>query len=155
MSWRPLDDDEREGWQVFGALLARTRHDAGLTQYQLACAAGMGERHLQRLEAGERRTRPSTLAALTDFLSRFVDTDADVLAGALLEVSEVTLAPESAYDDKRAVRWQRRARRAWFDECGRDHLARVTRRRSAPEEVKRRARATLYAMRENAGFPLT
>lgn len=158
---RPMLDDEREAWQTFGALLARTRVQAGLSQRQLALVGGIGVRHYQRVEAGERRTRLSRLLPMTDALGRLLcdhendDAEAysDRLIAALLEVSGVTLAPESEYADRAEVqrRQRARARRAWFDQTGPDRR-KVRTRREALEDERRRARVTLRVARDNAAL---
>lgn len=155
---RPIGEDEREGWQTFGALLARTRGQAGVSQRQLALVAGVGVRHVQRVEYGERRTRLSTLLRMTDFLARFLDHEgddheehSDRIIDALLDVSGVTLAPESEHQDRAEVqrRQRARARRAWFEMTGPDRR-RVRQRRSSGEAQRRRARVTLRAVQELA-----
>lgn len=165
---RPILDDEREGWQTFGGLLALIRAEAGLSQRQLAVVAGIGLRHMQRIEAGERRTRLSRLIDMTDFLTRFLldwsqipidehsergDEHSDRLIGALLEVSGVTLAAESEHADRAEVqrRQRARARRAWLEMTGPDRR-KITQRRASGEQQRRRARATLHAAREHAGI---
>jgi transcriptional regulator with XRE-family HTH domain len=158
---RPITDDEREGWQTFGGLLAGTRVKAGVSQRQLAVVAGIGLRHMQRIEAGERRARMSRLVRMTDFLARFLDggpesieeleEHSDCIIGALLEMSGVTLAPESEHQDRAEVqrRQRARARRAWFEMTGPDRR-KIRQRRAVGEEQRRRARATLHAAREHA-----
>lgn len=161
---RPIGEDEREGWQTFGGLLAGVRVEAGVSQRQLALAAGVGVRHLQRIEYGERRTRLSRLVRMTDFLARFLlpiddPTDhelySDRIIGALLEVSGVTLAPESEYQDRAEVqrRQRARARQAWHELTGPDRR-KVKQRRASGEEQRRRARATLRVALDHADLPL-
>lgn len=156
---RPIGDDERDGWQTFGGLLAGLRVKAGVSQRQLALAAGIGVRHLQRIEYGERRTRLSRLLLMTDFLARFrpdhdesdLEDYSDRIISALLEVSGVTLAPESEHQDRAEVqrRQRARARRAWLEQTGPDRR-KVRQRRASGEDQRRRARATLRAALENA-----
>lgn len=116
---------------------------------------------MQRIEYGERRTRLSTLLRVTDFLARFlvraddldtgVEDYSDRIIGALLEVSGVTLAPESGYGDRAEVqrRQRARARRAWHELIAPDRR-KVKQRRASGEEQRRRARATLRAALDNA-----
>ena len=158
---RPIGDDEREGWQTFGGLLAGVRVRAGVSQRQLALAAGVGVRHLQRIEYGKRRTKLSTLLRMTDFLARFIEHDeadheehSDRIIGALLEVSGVMLAPESEHQDRAEVqrRQRARARLAWLEQTGPD-WRKVKQRRASGEDKRRRARATLRASLDNADLP--
>lgn len=155
---RPIGEDERDGWQTFGGLLAGVRVKAGVSQRQLALVAGVGVRHMQRIEYGERRTRLSTLLRMTDFLARFlehrgldVEEHSDRIISALLEVSGVTLAPESEHQDRAEVqrRQRARARRAWHELTGPDRR-KVKQRRAAGEDQRRRARATLRVALDNA-----
>jgi transcriptional regulator with XRE-family HTH domain len=150
---RPVEESERPALQELGSLLALARQRAGLTQRQLAYGIGVGERHVQRIEAGHRRTRLSTLADAADFLSRLLDADPDGLLDLFVQTAGDALAPESQYADKVARRRVTRARRRMVDEMlSGDKLARIARRRSLPEEKRRAARATAYAMRERAGL---
>lgn len=159
---RPIPDEEREGWQTFGGLLAHTRVQARVSQRQLALVAGVGVRHVQNIEYGQRRTRRSTLWLMADFLAGFLDDwppdveddqRADQIIYALVEVSGVTLPPESEFEqrDEVARRRRARARRAWFELTGPDER-KVRQLRPAGEDLRRRARGTLREARENAGF---
>jgi transcriptional regulator with XRE-family HTH domain len=100
--WRPLTDGERVAAVALGHVLRQLRVDAGLSARQLGEAAQLGRRQVQRLEAGQRRTRASTLARLARALTR---PPADVpLALWLVRAAGPALAPESPY----AVRVDRR-----------------------------------------------
>jgi transcriptional regulator with XRE-family HTH domain len=149
---RPIEPHEREALEDLGTLIEFARRDAGLTQRQLALAAGFTLRHLQYLEAGQRRTRLSTLARVADFLELMLDTEPDALLDLFVDTAGDSLAPESDYAAKVEYRRQRRARRAVLDEYLSDRLGRVARKRSAPEAKRRAARATERAMRRSAGL---
>lgn len=156
---RPITDPaEQEAVAALGALLAHARRTARLTQRQLALAAGVTERFVQYLEAGERRTCPSTLARITDILARRLECDPGELFDLFIETAGVGLAPESEHDENKERRREARQRRVWVAELmadfdGRNSLHRTVRRWSLPEDRRRAARLTLRAMRENAGLP--
>jgi transcriptional regulator with XRE-family HTH domain len=98
-----VDDAEREHLaQGLGRAARRARIAAGMTQQQLADAAGCGVRTIGRLERGECRHRLSLLAALAAVLSP--DDPA-----ALLAALQVAAGPSVAADTSRSLR--RRARR--------------------------------------------
>jgi transcriptional regulator with XRE-family HTH domain len=153
MQGRPVEPHERESLVELGGLLAHGRRKAGLTQRQLALAAGFTLRHMQYLEAGERRTRLSTLERIADFLALMLGMDPDRLLELLRETAGEALAPESEFAEKVDRARQRRALRALQAEMLTDRLGRTARRRSAPEPKRRAARATQRAMRRNAGLP--
>jgi transcriptional regulator with XRE-family HTH domain len=149
---RPVQPSERAALEELGGLIAHARQRAMLTQRQLAHGAGIGERHLQRIEAGHRRTRESTLADVADFLARLLGAEPDGLLELFVDTAGEALAGESAYADKIAARRRKRARRRVIDEVLAGKLAKTARRRSLPEEKRRAARATIYAMRDQAGL---
>jgi transcriptional regulator with XRE-family HTH domain len=112
-----MSDGERDCAVELGRLLKRLRLEAAVTQADLARGAEIGERHLRRVEAGERRTRSSTLLRLAGTLSQ-ANADlgsADEIHRRLIAVAGVSLAPESRYADRvdarRARRSKGRARR--------------------------------------------
>jgi transcriptional regulator with XRE-family HTH domain len=152
MEWSPIQPHERESLEDLGALLAHARRTAGLTQRQLALAAGFTLRHMQYLEAGQRRTRLSTLERVADFLALMLGADPNGLLELLAETAAETLAPESEHAEKVDHARQRRALRALQAELQADRLGRTARRRSAAEAKRRAARATERAMRRNAGL---
>lgn len=155
---RPITDPaEQEAIAELGGLLAHLRRTAGLTQRQLALACGVTERFVQYLEAGERRTCPSTLARIADLLAGRLGCDPDGLFDLFVETAGVGLAPESDHPETKERRRQSRQRRVWMAERvadfeGRNSLHRTVRRWSLPEDRRRKARATLAAMRRNAGL---
>lgn len=155
---RPIaDPDELQAVAELGTLLAHVRRAAGVTQRQLALATGLTTRHVQYLEAGERRTCESTLSRVADFLARFLPDEPEELLELLVEVAGPGLAPESDHVENKDARRMSRQRRAWFAELianhdGKSSLHRLTRRRSVPEERRRAAQATLHAMRAGLGL---
>lgn len=163
---RPILADEREAWQTFGGLLATLRQRAGISQRQLALASGISKQHMQRIEWGQRRTRLSRLVQIVDFLAPFMpdadpgdddtyDAYADRVINALLDVSGVTLAPESAYadDPKTERREQARGLRRWQSAViGGPEQRKVRQTRQRGEEERRRARRTLHAARSQTSL---
>ncbi|MCU1692983.1 MAG: hypothetical protein JWM64_2074 [Frankiales bacterium] len=147
---RPLQPEELPHLQALGATLRHARVLAVVTQEQLAQGAALSVRFLQRLEAGQRRTRASTLGRIAYFLALFLDVDHDDLVDLLVDAAGPALAPESEHGDKVAQRRVARARRVFWDEMRTDRLARQARRRKLPEERRQRARATLAALQRNA-----
>lgn len=113
--WRPetADPGERDRAQALGAAVRERRQARHLTQRDLAREAAISERHLQRLERGERLTRRSTL----ERLARALEPD-DAAAQALLEilvgVAANALAAETDHPrrvERRRVRRQARVER--------------------------------------------
>jgi transcriptional regulator with XRE-family HTH domain len=94
--WRPLEPAELLYLRALGARLAELRKRAGLSQVALARRAGIGRRHLQRLEAGSRRTRRSTLLRIAGVLD---PGRAAVIADELVNVAGPGLAPEPAHPE--------------------------------------------------------
>ena len=85
-----------------GARVAGLRRAANMTQVQLADQAELGVRHLQRIEAGLRRTRLSTLGRL-----------AAAVGGDVAELAAMagpSLASESVHADRMRVRRANRVR---------------------------------------------
>ena len=66
---------------TLGRLVRRYRHQAGMTQTQLATAAGMGARTIQDIEADRVRPRPHSVDALVSAL-RMPDAEHPVLLAA-------------------------------------------------------------------------
>ena len=63
-SRRPIDDGEVERLEALGSRLADLRRSAGLSQVRLATRAELAPSTIERLEAGTRRTRRSTLGRI-------------------------------------------------------------------------------------------
>ena len=99
----PLTAREARHAVALGALIRSRRLAAGLTVAQAADAAELSPRHWRRLEAGERRTRSSTL----DRIAQALDADPVELAA----TAGPALADESPYADRIAKRRARRTRR--------------------------------------------
>lgn len=72
-------------YQRLGARLARLRHDAGLTQEQLAEKAGVGASYVARIETGNRKPTLDVLGSLADALEvpihRLLADDRELRAG--------------------------------------------------------------------------
>jgi transcriptional regulator with XRE-family HTH domain len=108
---------------ALGSALRTVRRDRKVSQRTLAGAAQISERHLQRLERGERLTRASTL----DRLARALEPDeaaAKVLLGQFLALAGPTLADETAYAERVE---RRRARRVAEVERNQHDLVSVAR----------------------------
>jgi transcriptional regulator with XRE-family HTH domain len=106
---RPLEAWESPLLHALGRELRELRLQAGLTQATAAWRAQLGERSLRRIEAGQRRTRSSTLQRL---LQAFEVVDVDLALQGLLAVAGAALAPESGHPARIAVRRARRHRKA-------------------------------------------
>ena len=108
-AWRPetASTQERQAVRDLGSLIREQRRKAGLTQAQLAVAAGVGQRHVQRLERGQRLTRRSTLDGIAACLSADV-TQATALTEHWLRSSGVELASESDFAERVDLRRSRR-----------------------------------------------
>jgi transcriptional regulator with XRE-family HTH domain len=123
--WRPetAHPDDRDRATALGSALLRARRDRKLNQRSLARTAQISERHLQRLERGERLTRASTL----DRLARALESDeaaAQVLLAEFLRLAGATLADETAHAERVE---RRRARRVAEVERNQHDLASVAR----------------------------
>lgn len=108
---------------ALGSALRRVRRDRKISQRSLARTAQISERHLQRLERGERLTRASTL----DRLARALEPDeaaAQVLLTEFLALAGPTLADETAYAERVE---RRRARRVAAVERNQHDLVSVAR----------------------------
>jgi transcriptional regulator with XRE-family HTH domain len=154
MEVRPIEPHERPALEAIGALLAHARRTAGLTQRQLALASSITIRHVQYLEAGQRRTRLSTLERIAAFLAPMLGADVDGLVDLLVETAGDSLAAETDHPEHDEHRRNVRALRAFHEEMRTDRLGRVERKRSAPEVKRRAARATQRAMRRNLDLPM-
>lgn len=99
----PLQPHEVGPALALGRLIRSRRLATGRTIAALADAAEISPRHWRRLEAGERRTRASTL----DRIAAALGVDPVELA----EAAGPALADESVYADRVAARRARRTRR--------------------------------------------
>lgn len=104
--------EERDAACALGGRLRAARRSAGLTQQRLAARAQLSERHLRRLERGDRRSRQSTLARLAEVVAAASDgrTAGDLLAG-WITVAGVSLAAESEHRERVERRRARRVAR--------------------------------------------
>jgi transcriptional regulator with XRE-family HTH domain len=93
---------EWEAACALGARLRSLRKSAGLSQAALGSLAEMGERHVRRLEHGERRTRETTLERIAVVLTRAQPSlgDAHAVLAGLLRLGGVAIAAESDYRDR-------------------------------------------------------
>lgn len=105
---RPIESWEAPLLEALGHRLRRARRDSGLTQAGVAVASSLSERSLRRLEAGQRRTRRSTLQRLADSMTVTSGPDAVDLLDEFLEIVGPALAAESAFADRVARRRGRR-----------------------------------------------
>ncbi|HET6873452.1 MAG TPA: helix-turn-helix domain-containing protein [Acidimicrobiales bacterium] len=123
---RPISPAEYAYLVTSGAELRRLREAAGMSRRSLANAGQLGERSLQRIEAGQRRTRRSTLARLVAAIVTASPGlgDPENLLDHLCAAAGPALAPESAYADRvdrrRARRYRSPANKAaWADRATR------------------------------------
>lgn len=107
---RPITEAEVADLERLGAQVRELRHEAGMTQQQLADAAQLSRSQVRRIEAGTRRTRRSTLGRIAEAVADRIDDDADDLADRLESAAGAALAPESAYAERVAERRERRHR---------------------------------------------
>jgi transcriptional regulator with XRE-family HTH domain len=101
-SRRPIRPDEITHSEALGRRLRDARCARGLTQAKLAEANELSESTIQRIEAGSRRTRHSTLERITLALGD------PALADELARLAGAALAPESPYAERIARRRERR-----------------------------------------------
>ncbi|MBW3646811.1 MAG: helix-turn-helix domain-containing protein [Actinobacteria bacterium] len=115
MSRRPILAREVPHLERLGRLLSTTRRALGLTQKEVALAAAMHWTHLQRIEAGTRRTRRSTLRriAAVFVLEELRLGPVDDLLEDLVAAAGPALAEESVYAERVARRRRVREERAW------------------------------------------
>jgi transcriptional regulator with XRE-family HTH domain len=102
---RPLQPEETPYLIAVANRLREVRRSRGLTQAELAVAAELSRRHVERLEAGNRRTRRSTLSRIAEALGD------PSLEDELVGLAGPALAPESEYAERVVRRRQRRLRR--------------------------------------------
>lgn len=99
---RPIEDHERPHLVALGARLRQLRLDAGLSQDAMASAAQLSRSQVSVIEAGESRTRRSTLQRLLAAVGRL-----DIL-DECVAIADVALADESQYAERIARRRERR-----------------------------------------------
>jgi transcriptional regulator with XRE-family HTH domain len=104
-SRRPIEAAEITHLEALGARLAAGRRSRRLSQSALAADAELSVSTVQRIEAGTRRTRRTTLERIAAALG-----DPE-LADELPRLAGPALAPESTYAERIARRRQRRHRR--------------------------------------------
>lgn len=111
---RPLRAYERVHLERLGRLLATTRRAVGVTQNELALAAGLSRVQVARIETGVRRTRRSTLTRIAAALVFEAPTLGAVerLVDDLVNEAGPALAEESAYAERVARRRAKRVERA-------------------------------------------
>jgi transcriptional regulator with XRE-family HTH domain len=102
MSWHPIEDAEIPYLEALGLSLQRARCSRAMTQGELATAAQLSTSTIQRIEAGTRRTRRSTLRRIAEALGD------PQLASALARLAGPALAPESPYAERITRRRERR-----------------------------------------------
>lgn len=119
MTRRPIEEWEVAHLLELGSALRHLREHVGLSRAALADATGLNPRSISRIEAGERRTRRSTLTRL---LVALISEDAglgsfDCLLEGLVRRAGPALALESPHQDRieaRRVRRERRKEREWL-----------------------------------------
>jgi transcriptional regulator with XRE-family HTH domain len=99
---RPIQPAETPYLGALGNRLRELRRSRGLTQGQLADAADLSRRHVERLEAGNRRTRRPTLFRIAEALGD------PSLVNELAILGGLALAPESDFGERVALRRARR-----------------------------------------------
>jgi transcriptional regulator with XRE-family HTH domain len=108
--------EERLLAQELGAMIRARRIAINMSQVDLANQAGIGTRHLRRLEYGERRTRGSTLVRIASALA----TDqgaAEACLSELLRAAGPSIAPESDFIARVERRRPRRLRHRPSKRC--------------------------------------
>lgn len=132
MTLRPVEECETPHLLALGSALRSLRGHAGLSQAAVADLTGMNLRSISRIEAGQRRTRRSTLARILAALLNENPSlgDIDHLLDGLIRRAGPALAEESPHRERieaRRARRERRKEREWLrrmaleDEAG--HLA--------------------------------
>ena len=123
--WRPIEPHERPYLQAFAAELRRMRVGADLTQRRMASLASLSARQIQHLEAGDSRTRRSTIVRLV-----WAAGEGPEKVDELVRMLGPTIAQESRTSSRGALK--RYAKRRQFDDAV---------RRAVMAELERRARA--------------
>lgn len=136
---RPMNEQEKADAGALGTLILALRESTGLTQRTVARSAEVGERHLRRLEHGERRTWCTTLARIARALAGRESAAGDVQALVHLLITKAgsAIAPETKYPERVDARRMRRVQRA----RRRDHsIAVVQRLESSADTLERHVR---------------
>lgn len=150
---RPLRAYERVHLQRLGRLIANTRRAVGITQDELALAAGLSRVQVARIETGTRRTRRSTLTRIAAALAFEAPTLGAVerLVDDFVEEVGPALAEESAYAERVGRRRAKRVEKADREEdrLEEESVFRVMRwfraERYRPEDELEEIRARLWA----------
>lgn len=119
MTRRPLEEPELPHLRELGSALRHLREHVGLSRAALADATGMHPRSISRIEAGERRTRRSTLTRLLTALINHEGSlgDIDYLLEGLIRRAGPALAEESPHHERieaRRARRENRKEREWL-----------------------------------------
>ncbi len=109
---RPIGRHEIAPLEALGDLLAWLQDEARMTDRELAAAAQISQRHLQRLRIGVRRTRATTLERIALALAPWLDVDPTELHQQLVKTAGCSLAPPSEFQARVDRRRQRRLDRA-------------------------------------------
>lgn len=105
---RAVGPECAECQKELGGRLREYRCRAGLTQVDLARAVVISDRHLRRIERGDRRTRRSTLRRFADVLGARLDCNPQKIFEDLLVAAGPALAPETAFPERVDARRNRR-----------------------------------------------
>lgn len=113
MTWREIEDFEKTYLRALGSALRSLRRHAGLSQAAVAEHSGVHPRTIGRIEAGQRRTRRSTLRRILIALTNADGSlgDIEYLLDGLVRRAGPALAAESPYEDRIEARRRRRERR--------------------------------------------
>lgn len=119
MTLRPVEECETPHLLALGTALRSLRWHAGLSQAAVADLTGMNLRSISRIEAGQRRTRRSTLARILAALLNEDPNlgDIDHLLDGLIRRAGPALAEESPHRERieaRRARRERRKEREWL-----------------------------------------
>jgi transcriptional regulator with XRE-family HTH domain len=105
---RPIEPQEIAPLEALGALLVSLQRDAHMSTSELATAATISQRHLNRLRQGVVRTRATTLQRIAAALGPLLGIDPKELHGQLVKTAGCALAPPSEFQDRVDRRRQRR-----------------------------------------------
>jgi transcriptional regulator with XRE-family HTH domain len=108
---RPITADEVPYLEAVGAELRRLRELARMSRRMLASASLVSASHLVAIEHGTRRTRRSTLCAITLALADGDEATAEANTAKLVALAGPTLAPSNRFSDRREANRPRRQAR--------------------------------------------